>query len=177
MVKTEIKVPATEGADTISRPLPEIPELKESLAGAQGILGSLFARWRAPRAPGTQGRMARLPVEKAVEARLPANPEIDRVIGEMWTIYERIAAEQPELDRYDLYREVLLERLGGRHSAALRIMRKAEETFTRWPARELTFRDVVCEFLASPDSGLDEVSTLPAMGFVRRVHSQIPDEP
>jgi hypothetical protein len=75
---------------------------------------------------------------------------------ELLKLYRKVAAGRPGLRREDLYRRVVLARLGGATEASAdAILDRATESFATWPAeRPLTFRDVVhylavSEYLAS----------------------------
>jgi len=59
-------------------------------------------------------------------------------------LYRQERRERPELNRRALYLSIVARRLGPQAARAGEVVRRAEESFTDWPAdRELTFRDVV----------------------------------
>jgi transposase-like protein len=74
-----------------------------------------------------------------------------RTSRELLQLYRKVAAERPGLRREDLYRQVVLARLGGgTRASADEILDRATESFATWPAeRPLTFRDVVHYFAVS----------------------------
>ncbi|MBV8209182.1 MAG: helix-turn-helix domain-containing protein [Burkholderiaceae bacterium] len=70
---------------------------------------------------------------------------------ELLKIYNSIRAARPELRKRELYRLVVVERLGGTLAAADAVLARAAESFASWPVeRELNFRDVV-HYLAVSD--------------------------
>jgi len=63
---------------------------------------------------------------------------------ELLELFRVIHREQPELSGRALYQAVISRRLGANEKRAGEIVRRAEESFTDWPAeRELRFRHVV----------------------------------
>ena len=59
-------------------------------------------------------------------------------------LYQRIAADHPELSGVALYLQVVAAHLGGDAAVARRVIEGAEESYAIWPvARALNFRDVV----------------------------------
>jgi transposase len=74
-----------------------------------------------------------------------------RTSRELLELYGRVAAARPGLRKEELYRQVVLARLGGGTLAAAdEILDRATESFATWPAeRPLTFRDVVHYFAVS----------------------------
>jgi len=59
-------------------------------------------------------------------------------------LYRQERHEHPELNPRALYQSVVAQRLGPQAGRAGELVRRAEESFTDWPAdRELKFRDVV----------------------------------
>ena len=70
---------------------------------------------------------------------------------ELLSLYERIAKSRPGLSKDELYRQVVMARLGGTRAAADAVLARATESFATWPVeRALTFRDVV-HYLAVSD--------------------------
>ena len=59
-------------------------------------------------------------------------------------LFQSTQRQQPDLNRRALYEAVIAERLGPNAAKAAEVIRRAEESFTDWPAeRELRFRHVV----------------------------------
>jgi transposase len=70
---------------------------------------------------------------------------------ELLKLYGKVAAAHPGLGRHELYRQILMARLGGTLAAADAVLARATESFATWPVeRALTFRDVV-HYLAVSD--------------------------
>jgi len=90
------------------------------------LLGSLFVGWQ----------------EKSSAAKTSR---------ELLKIYNSVRAARPELRKRELYRLVVVERLGGTLAAADAVLARAAESFATWPVeREVNFRDVV-HYLAVSD--------------------------
>jgi transposase-like protein len=76
---------------------------------------------------------------------------------ELLKLYETIVAARPGLKKEELYRQVVMTRLGVTLAAADAVLDRATESFAAWPVeRRLTFRDVVhylavSEYLGSKD--------------------------
>lgn len=67
-----------------------------------------------------------------------------RASRELLHLFHRVQSEQPELSGRVLYEAVITRRLGANQKRAGEIVRRAEESFTDWPAeKELRFRHVV----------------------------------
>jgi hypothetical protein len=63
---------------------------------------------------------------------------------ELLELFRVVHTEQPQLSGRALYQAVITRRLGADQKRAGEIVRRAEESFTDWPAeRELRFRHVV----------------------------------
>jgi hypothetical protein len=63
---------------------------------------------------------------------------------ELLELFRLVHGEQPELSGRALYQAVIARRLGANEKRAGEIVRRAEESFTDWPAeKELRFRHVV----------------------------------
>jgi YHS domain-containing protein len=76
--------------------------------------------------PGSQGRFAR------------------RVSRELQTLHGSVAQAHPTLHGLDLYRRVIMERMGIDQEGADNLLRKTDENFAWWPTtRAITFIDVV----------------------------------
>jgi transposase-like protein len=70
---------------------------------------------------------------------------------ELLKLYEKVAAARPSLGKQELYRHIVMARLGGTLAAADAVLARATESFATWPVeRALTFRDVV-HYLAVSD--------------------------
>ncbi len=70
---------------------------------------------------------------------------------ELLKLYENVAAAHPGMKKQELYRFVVIARLGGTLAAADAVLARATESFATWPVeRALTFRDVV-HYLAVSD--------------------------
>jgi transposase-like protein len=76
---------------------------------------------------------------------------------ELLKLYQMIVATRPGLKKEQVYRQVVMTRLGVTLAAADAVLDRATESFATWPAeRPLTFRDVVhylavSEYLGSKD--------------------------
>jgi hypothetical protein len=63
---------------------------------------------------------------------------------ELLDLYRTVAAANPRLGKQELYRRIVMARLGGTVAAADAVLARAEQSFATWPVeRALTFRDVV----------------------------------
>jgi transposase-like protein len=70
---------------------------------------------------------------------------------ELLDLYRTVAAANPRLGKQELYRRIVMARLGGTVAAADAVLARAEQSFATWPVeRALTFRDVV-HYLAVSD--------------------------
>jgi len=80
---------------------------------------------------------------------------------ELLKLYERVAAARPGVGKQELYRLIVMARLGGTLAAANAVLARATESFATWPVeRALTFRDVVhymavSEYLATNTDAAD----------------------
>ena len=80
---------------------------------------------------------------------------VARVSRELLKLHSVVSSRQPELKGRDLYRQILVDRMGDDATGIETILQGAELTFTQWPvSRELKFADVVhylaaSEFLAT----------------------------
>jgi hypothetical protein len=69
---------------------------------------------------------------------------IRRVCAESLQLYRQIEIEMPQASNTDRYARVIEIRSGADADAALKFMRRAEESFATWPIeRPLNFRDIV----------------------------------
>jgi hypothetical protein len=96
---------------------------------------------------------------------------------ELLKLFHLVHAEQPQLSGRALYQAVITRRLGADQKKAGEIVRRAEESFTDWPAeRELRFRHVVHYqvFNEFTHSGPGRENTRTNMG--RAVARIIPEE-
>jgi hypothetical protein len=67
-----------------------------------------------------------------------------RASKELLELFRLVQSEQPELSGRELYHAVITRRLGANQKRAGEIVRRAEISFTEWPAeKELRFRHVV----------------------------------
>jgi hypothetical protein len=67
-----------------------------------------------------------------------------RASKELLELFRVVQSEQPELSGRELYHAVITRRLGANQKRAREIVRRAEISFTDWPAeKELRFRHVV----------------------------------
>ncbi len=58
--------------------------------------------------------------------------------------FRGVRSDQPGMAKRDLYREVVTRCLGSGPDRAIRIVRRAEQSYAAWPAgRDVRFRDVV----------------------------------
>jgi transposase-like protein len=96
---------------------------------------------------------------------------------ELLKIYRTVAAAHPGLDKRQLYRQIVMVRLGGTLAAAEAVLVRAAESFSTWPAeRPLTFRDVV-HYLAVSDylASNNDVADWARENLGRVVASYVPD--
>ena len=64
--------------------------------------------------------------------------------AQLLELFRQERHDHPELNAKSLYKNVVARRLGPQAGRAGELVRRAEESFTDWPAdRELRFRDVV----------------------------------
>jgi hypothetical protein len=104
----------------------QFPRAERSAGWGRKLLGPLFVGWR----------------EKQHAARTSR---------ELLKIYHSVAAAHPGLKPPELYRHIVMARLGGTRAGADAILDRAAESFATWPVeRALTFRDVV-HYLAVSD--------------------------
>jgi transposase-like protein len=74
-----------------------------------------------------------------------------RTSRELLKLYESVSAARPGLTKPQLYRHIVMARVGGTLAAADAVLARATESFATWPVeRALTFRDVV-HYLAVSD--------------------------
>ncbi len=96
---------------------------------------------------------------------------------ELLKIYRTVAAAHPRLDKRQLYRQIVMVRLGGTLAAAEAVLVRATESFSTWPAeRPLTFRDVV-HYLAVSDylASNNDIADWARENMGRVVASHVPD--
>jgi len=68
----------------------------------------------------------------------------EQASAQLLQLYRQERRKHPELNHRALYQSIVAQRLGPQAGRATEIVRRAEESFTDWPAdRELKFRDVV----------------------------------
>ena len=112
--------------------VPAEPRVAESSPWTRRLLGPLFVGWQ----------------EKHHAAKTSR---------ELLKIYQAIVATRPGLKKEEVYRQVVMKRLGVTLAAADAVLDRASESFATWPLeRPLTFRDVVhylavSEYLESKD--------------------------
>jgi transposase-like protein len=83
------------------------------------VLGSIFKGWAERQAAASLAR-------------------------ELLQLYHSVAAEHPAISGKLLYRQIVLAHLGGTNAAADSLLRRASDSYARWPVeRPLVFRDVV----------------------------------
>ena len=85
---------------------------------------------------------------------------------QMLTLHWIVSASHPDLSRREVYRRVVMARMGLDEDEADSVLRRAEQSFASWPTeRELTFADVV-HYLAVSEYLTDDerVSTRIDMG-------------
>jgi transposase-like protein len=102
-----------------------------------------------------------------------------RTSRELLALYRKVAAARPGLRREDLYRQVVMARLGGgTRAAADEILDRATESFATWPAeRPLTFRDIVHYFAVSDYlSSNNDVASWTQENMGRVVARLVPDD-
>jgi hypothetical protein len=77
-------------------------------------------------------------------AAMRERKHIRRVCAESLKLYRQIEIEMPHASNTDRYARVIERRSGADAADALKIMRRAEESFASWPIeRPLNFRDIV----------------------------------
>jgi transposase-like protein len=109
-----------------------VPRAAESSAWTRRLLGPLFVGWQ----------------EKHHAAKTSR---------ELLKMYQAVVAARPGLKKEEVYRQVVMKRLGVTLAAADAVLDRATESFATWPVeRPLTFRDVVhylavSEYLESKD--------------------------
>ena len=85
-------------------------------------------------------------------AAMRERKQIRRVCAESLKLYRQIEIEMPQASNTDRYARVIERRSGADAAAALKIMRRAEESFASWPIeRPLNFRDIV-QYMVVTDS-------------------------
>jgi transposase len=110
--------------DVATRPTP--PPQRDEPGWTRRLFGPLFIGWQ----------------EKQYAAKTSR---------EMLKLYEKVAAARPGLTKQELYRHIVMARVGGTLAAADAVLARATESFATWPVeRALTFRDVV-HYLAVSD--------------------------
>jgi transposase-like protein len=74
-----------------------------------------------------------------------------RTSRELLKLHQKVAAAHPGLEKHELYRHIVMARLGATPEAAEEVLARAAESFAVWPVqRPLTFRDLV-HYLAVSD--------------------------
>jgi transposase-like protein len=130
-VKTLAGIKSSRGVATSAPPPP-----REKPGWARKLLGPLIVGWQ----------------EKQYAAKTSR---------ELLKLYEKVAAARPGLGKQELYRHIVMARLGGTLAAADAVLTRATESFATWPVeRALTFRDVVhyvavSEYLATNAEAAD----------------------
>jgi hypothetical protein len=97
---------------------------------------------------------------------------------ELLALYRTVAAIHPRLGKQDLYRRIVMARLGGSAAAADAVLARAAESFATWPVeRALTFRDVV-HYLAVSDylATNDDLADWTRENLGRVVTSRVPED-
>jgi hypothetical protein len=113
-----------------------VPRAKPAPSWTHRLLGVLFVRWRERHHAAKTSR-------------------------ELMKLYRATDAAYPGLKKQQLYRQIVMVRLGGSSAAADALLVRAKESFATWPVdRALTFRDVVhyiavSDYLASTDHAED----------------------
>ncbi len=70
--------------------------------------------------------------------------QIRRICTEALALYRQVEIEMPHASSTDRYAHFIERHSGANGAAALKIMRRAEESFATWPnERPLNFRDIV----------------------------------
>lgn len=114
LVRTGSSPKTTMGAASGARPPP-----REAPGWVRKLFGPLIVGWEEKRYAAKTSR-------------------------ELLRLYEKIATSRPGLSKHELYRQVVMARLGGTLAAADAVLARATESFATWPVeRALTFRDVV----------------------------------
>ncbi len=101
-----------------------------------------------------------------------------RTSRELLRLYRSVAAAHPNLPRHELYRKIVMARIGGTAAAADAVLAHAAESFASWPVeRPLTFRDVV-HYLAVSDylASNADVAAWTHQSLGRVVASYVPDD-
>jgi transposase-like protein len=145
--------PSTQDAGTLSGALLDDddywksqPETQASHGGTRSKTVAPAPLARVPRAP-TRTRKLLAPLFAGWREKHYAA----RISRELLELHRRVAAAHPRLTKHELYREIVMARLGGTMAAADAALDRAAESFASWPVeRPLTFRDVV-HYLAVSD--------------------------
>jgi transposase-like protein len=101
-----------------------------------------------------------------------------RISRELLELHRKVAAAHPRLTKHELYREIVMSRLGGTPAAAEAALTRAAESFASWPVeRPLTFRDVV-HYLAVSDylATNDDIAEWTQENLGRVVASVVPED-
>jgi transposase-like protein len=101
-----------------------------------------------------------------------------RISRELLELHRTVAATHPRLTKRELYREIVIARLGGTLAAADAALDRATESFASWPVeRPLTFRDVV-HYLAVSDylAANGDIAEWTQENLGRVVSSVVPDD-
>jgi hypothetical protein len=125
--KEETKTTSVGTAAQTTAAVPaQFPRGERSADWARRLLGPIFVGWR----------------EKHHAARTSR---------ELLKTYHAVAAAHPGLKPPELYRHIVMARMGGTRAAAEAVLARATESFATWPVeRALRFRDVV-HYLAVSD--------------------------
>jgi len=101
-----------------------------------------------------------------------------RIGRELLELHRKVAAAHPRLTKHELYREIVMARLGATPAAAEAALTRAAESFASWPVeRPLTFRDVV-HYLAVSDylATNNDIAEWTQENLGRVVASVVPDD-
>jgi transposase len=137
---------------TVGRAAPA-PRIEQPSTWTRRLLGPLFVGWQ----------------EKHHAAKTSR---------ELLKLYQTIAAARPGLKREELYRQIVMRRLGVTLAAADAVLDRATESFASWPVeRPLTFGDVVHYLAVSEYLGSkDDVAAWTREDLGRVVASLIPED-
>jgi transposase len=101
-----------------------------------------------------------------------------RISRELLELHRTVAAAHPRLTKHELYRQIVMARVGGTLAAADAALDRAADSFASWPVeRPLTFRDVV-HYLAVSDylAANGDVAEWTRENLGKVVSSIVPDD-
>jgi len=163
---------------TGSGPQVDTPTAREELRFqllALALESGLQTGERAHRMPQVSGWFGRL--LGPVLAGWRESRQAKKTSQEMLAMYLAEEASTPNIADRDLYRRVLVRRLGGSVVAAEAVLRRAEESFASWPTkRPLKYRDIVHCLAVMEYLDSSAVANWTRKDFRHRVARYIPED-